>query len=67
MKLLPRMKFFNRKNKELDRRLNAYDEVNHAEDQKLRNAQDNLLERINTDKSIDIARYHAVRREINDD
>ena len=61
------MRFFNRKNKEeLNRKLTQYDEVNHTEDMILRNAQDSFLERLNEDKTVKIARYHAVRKEIND-
>lgn len=61
------MRFFNRKKKELNRKLSQYDEVNHTEDMILRNAQDSFLERLNDeDKTVKIARYHAIRKEIND-
>ena len=58
---------FGNKNKEFNQKMNYIEEVNHTEDSKLRNAQDNFLERINKDKELDVARYHAIRREINDD
>lgn len=53
--------------KDFNRKLADYDEANHTEDIRLRNAQEDFLERLNDEeKSITIAKYHAVRKEIND-